>query len=169
MEVGSSTLHTRLVGTFGYMPPEYDLFCCIIALNYTKLTLTWNLAFGVNFLLSLQGYYISFSRDNYQQCFQLLSSRKHAFQLWFVCTGLDSLIPYIFCRYAQYGDVSPKIDVYAFGVVLYELISAKNAVLKTGETVAESKGLVALVSLDSRCSLSEPYLQTKHFKFTNLN
>nr|WIL60109.1 nodulation protein [Melilotus officinalis] len=68
IEVGNNTLHTRLVGTFGYMPPEY----------------------------------------------------------------------------AQYGDVSPKIDVYAFGVVLYELISAKNAVLKTGESVAESKGLVAL-------------------------
>ncbi|KAK7276539.1 hypothetical protein RIF29_17680 [Crotalaria pallida] len=68
IEVGSSSLHTRLVGTFGYMPPEY----------------------------------------------------------------------------AQYGDISPKIDVYAFGVVLYELISAKNAVLKTGETVAESKGLVNL-------------------------
>ncbi|WJX59089.1 LysM domain receptor-like kinase 3, variant 3 [Trifolium repens] len=68
IEVGNSTLHTRLVGTFGYMPPEY----------------------------------------------------------------------------AQYGDVSPKIDVYAFGVVLYELISAKNAILKTGESVAESKGLVVL-------------------------
>ncbi|KAE9614928.1 hypothetical protein Lal_00036036 [Lupinus albus] len=68
IEVGTSSLHTRLVGTFGYMPPEY----------------------------------------------------------------------------AQYGDISPKIDVYAFGVVLYELISAKNAVLKTGETVAESKGLVSL-------------------------
>nr|BAF98605.1 CM0545.460.nc [Lotus japonicus] len=68
IEVGNSTLQTRLVGTFGYMPPEY----------------------------------------------------------------------------AQYGDISPKIDVYAFGVVLFELISAKNAVLKTGELVAESKGLVAL-------------------------
>nr|CAZ66916.1 Nod-factor receptor 1 [Lotus pedunculatus] len=56
IEVGNSTLQTRLVGTFGYMPPEY-----------------------------------------------------------------------------------------AFGVVLFELISAKNAVLKTGELVAESKGLVALV------------------------
>lgn len=57
------------------------------------------------------------------------------------------LITLIFGRYAQYGDVSPKIDVYAFGVVLFELISAKNAVLKTGESVAESKGLVALVCL----------------------
>ncbi|XP_020540978.1 lysM domain receptor-like kinase 3 [Jatropha curcas] len=67
-EYGSASMHTRLVGTFGYMPPEY----------------------------------------------------------------------------AQYGDVSPKIDVYAFGVVLYELISAKEAVVKTNEIITESKGLVAL-------------------------
>ncbi|XP_038703409.1 lysM domain receptor-like kinase 3 [Tripterygium wilfordii] len=67
-EVGSGSLPTRLVGTFGYMPPEY----------------------------------------------------------------------------AQYGDVSPKVDVYAFGVVLYELISAKEAVVKANGSLAESKGLVAL-------------------------
>nr|AEO18237.1 Bti9 [Nicotiana benthamiana] len=67
-EVGSSSLQTRLVGTFGYMPPEY----------------------------------------------------------------------------AQYGDVSPKVDVYAFGVVLYELISAKEAIVKPNESVTESKGLVGL-------------------------
>ncbi|PHU26762.1 Chitin elicitor receptor kinase 1 [Capsicum chinense] len=47
-------------------------------------------------------------------------------------------------RYAQYGDVSPKVDVYAFGVVLYELISAKEAIVKTSEVITESKGLVAL-------------------------
>ncbi|XP_004502029.1 lysM domain receptor-like kinase 3 isoform X2 [Cicer arietinum] len=48
-------------------------------------------------------------------------------------------------EYAQYGDVSPKVDVYAFGVVLYELISAKEAIVKTNESVAaDSKGLVAL-------------------------
>ncbi|XP_020237374.1 lysM domain receptor-like kinase 3 [Cajanus cajan] len=39
-----------------------------------------------------------------------------------------------------YGNVSPKIDVYAFGVVLYELISAKEAVIKGPEL----KGLVSL-------------------------
>ena len=49
------------------------------------------------------------------------------------------------CRYAKYGDVSPKIDIYAFGVVLYELISAKEAIVKTNELGNESKGLVALV------------------------
>ncbi|KAF5481022.1 hypothetical protein F2P56_001717, partial [Juglans regia] len=70
-EVGSSSLPTRLVGTFGYMPPEY----------------------------------------------------------------------------AQYGDVSPKVDVYAFGVVLYELISAKEAVVKPNGSDVESKGLVALVNI----------------------
>ncbi|KAK1568314.1 hypothetical protein Q3G72_022985 [Acer saccharum] len=67
-EVGSTSLPTRLVGTFGYMPPEY----------------------------------------------------------------------------AQYGDVSPKIDVYAFGVVLYELISAKEAIVKENGSAAESRGLVVL-------------------------
>lgn len=49
------------------------------------------------------------------------------------------------CRYAQYGDVSSKVDVYAFGVVLYELISAKEAVVKDNGSAHESKGLVALV------------------------
>lgn len=49
------------------------------------------------------------------------------------------------CRYAQYGEISPKVDVYAFGVVLYELISAKDAIVKTGGSVTESKGLIALV------------------------
>nr|AND76909.1 chitin elicitor receptor kinase 1-like protein [Fragaria x ananassa] len=67
-EVGSTSLPTRLVGTFGYMPPEY----------------------------------------------------------------------------AQYGEVSPKVDVYAFGVVLYELISAKEAVMRENASGAESRGLVGL-------------------------
>jgi chitin elicitor receptor kinase 1 len=48
-------------------------------------------------------------------------------------------------RYAQFGDVSPKVDVYAFGVVLYEIISAKEAIVKIDDVSAESKGLVTLV------------------------
>ncbi|KAI3989333.1 hypothetical protein MKX01_026916 [Papaver californicum] len=67
-EFGNSSLQTRLVGTFGYMPPEY----------------------------------------------------------------------------AQYGDISPKVDVYAFGVVIFELISAKEALVKANGCIAESRGLVAL-------------------------
>lgn len=77
-EVGSGSLQTRLVGTFGYMPPEY----------------------------------------------------------------------------AQYGEVSPKVDVYAFGVVLFELISAKEAIVKTNEFVNETKGLVGL--FEEVLSLSDP-------------
>ncbi|KAB2613572.1 chitin elicitor receptor kinase 1-like [Pyrus ussuriensis x Pyrus communis] len=67
-EVGSTSLPTRPVGTFGYMPPEY----------------------------------------------------------------------------AQYGDVSPKVDVFAFGVVIFELISAKEAVFREDGASSESKGLVGL-------------------------
>ncbi|XP_027331190.1 lysM domain receptor-like kinase 3 isoform X2 [Abrus precatorius] len=44
-----------------------------------------------------------------------------------------------------YGNVSPKVDVYAFGVVLYELISAKEALIKGGgASGVELKGLVSL-------------------------
>ena len=50
-------------------------------------------------------------------------------------------------RYAQYGDVSPKVDVYAFGVVLFELISAKEAIVKTTQSDVDSKGLVTMVIL----------------------
>ncbi|KAH9318885.1 hypothetical protein KI387_020654, partial [Taxus chinensis] len=46
--------------------------------------------------------------------------------------------------YAQFGDVSPKVDVYAFGVVLYEIISAKEAIVKINDEPSESKGLVTL-------------------------
>lgn len=45
----------------------------------------------------------------------------------------------------KYGDFSLKTDVYAFGVVLYELISAEEAIVKTKELGNESKGLVAMV------------------------
>ncbi|KAM7264907.1 hypothetical protein ACFE04_002590 [Oxalis oulophora] len=57
------------------------------------------------------------------------------------CVGTFGYMP---PEYAQYGDVSPKIDVYAFGVVLYELISAMPAIIKTNEIVTESTGLVGL-------------------------
>ncbi|GER56295.1 receptor protein kinase [Striga asiatica] len=66
-EAGGASLQTRVVGTFGYMPPEY------------------------------------------------------------VC-----------------GDVSTKSDVYAFGVVLFELISGLQAVVKTNGEDTEAKGLVSL-------------------------
>nr|XP_027062223.1 chitin elicitor receptor kinase 1-like isoform X3 [Coffea arabica] len=49
----------------------------------------------------------------------------------------------VLCRYANCGTVSPKVDVYAFGVMLYELISAKAAVVDGGSTT-DTKGLVGL-------------------------
>ncbi|XP_010244131.1 PREDICTED: lysM domain receptor-like kinase 3 [Nelumbo nucifera] len=47
-------------------------------------------------------------------------------------------------EYGRLGDVSPKIDVYAFGVVLYELISAKEAIVKPDGSSAEPRTLVAM-------------------------
>ncbi|KAF8701372.1 hypothetical protein HU200_033703 [Digitaria exilis] len=46
--------------------------------------------------------------------------------------------------YGQYGDVFPKVDVYAFGVVIYELISAKEAIMRSAESCSDSKGLIYL-------------------------
>lgn len=47
-------------------------------------------------------------------------------------------------RYARYGEVSPKVDVYAFGIVLYELVSAKEAIVRSTE-FTDAQGLVYLV------------------------
>ncbi|KAF5458313.1 hypothetical protein F2P56_022348 [Juglans regia] len=58
--------------------------------------------------------------------------------------GLMGTFGYMPPEYAQYGEVSPKVDVFAFGVVLYELISAKEAVMRPNSSTVESKGLVAL-------------------------
>ncbi|KAL8239387.1 hypothetical protein R6Q59_015954 [Mikania micrantha] len=57
-------------------------------------------------------------------------------------------------RYAQYGEVSPKVDVYAFGVVLYELISAKKAIIRANDAAGEPKGLIS--SFDEFLSQANP-------------
>ncbi|KAI3703994.1 hypothetical protein L1987_74195 [Smallanthus sonchifolius] len=61
---------------------------------------------------------------------------------------------YMPLEYAQYGDVSPKVDVYAFGVVLYELISAKKAIIRENGALGEPKGLVTL--FDDVLSQADP-------------
>nr|CAB3481577.1 unnamed protein product [Digitaria exilis] len=58
--------------------------------------------------------------------------------------GIVGTFGYMPPEYARYGDVSPKVDVYAFGVVLYELISAKDAIVRSTESASDSKGLVYL-------------------------
>ncbi|CAO2827112.1 unnamed protein product [Amaranthus hypochondriacus] len=59
-------------------------------------------------------------------------------------TRLVGTFGYMPPEYAQYGEVSPKVDVYAYGVVLYELISAKAAVVKQNVSGPDSKGLVGM-------------------------
>ncbi|CAI9112742.1 OLC1v1013229C1 [Oldenlandia corymbosa var. corymbosa] len=65
--------------------------------------------------------------------------------------------------YAQYSEVSPKVEVYTFGIVLYELISAKQAIIKEDSI---TKSLVhmfeEIFSLpdpnDGLCKLVDPRL-----------
>ncbi|KAJ9551716.1 hypothetical protein OSB04_015761 [Centaurea solstitialis] len=59
-------------------------------------------------------------------------------------TRLVGTFGYMPSEYARNGTVSPKVDVYAFGVVLYELISAKEAVIRANGSDAEAMSLVAL-------------------------
>ncbi|PWZ55282.1 LysM domain receptor-like kinase 3 [Zea mays] len=60
--------------------------------------------------------------------------------------GIVGTFGYMPPEYARYGDVSPKVDVYAFGVVLYELISAKDAIFEEALNTPDPKeGLQRLI------------------------
>lgn len=37
------------------------------------------------------------------------------------------------CRYAQFGQISVKLDVFSFGVILFQLVSGREAILGTSE------------------------------------
>ncbi|OMO84788.1 hypothetical protein COLO4_21847, partial [Corchorus olitorius] len=66
--------------------------------------------------------------------------------------GSEALIPsrlvgtfgYLAPEYARRGEASPKVDVYAFGVVLCELISAKPAIVKTNDSEIAARALLNL-------------------------
>ncbi|KAI9095355.1 hypothetical protein K1719_026389 [Acacia pycnantha] len=57
--------------------------------------------------------------------------------------NLAGTFGYMAPEYA-YGSVSSKIDIFAFGVVLYELIYAEEALFTAGESGSDTKGLVSL-------------------------
>ncbi|KAF2284899.1 hypothetical protein GH714_032164 [Hevea brasiliensis] len=84
--------------------------------------------------------------------------------------GWRFIASYMDCGYVMYGDVSPKLDIYAFGVVLYELISAKDAIVKINGSSGETQGLVALFEnvlnepdpREELCKLIDPRLEDNY-------
>ncbi|KAL7101202.1 hypothetical protein ACP275_08G041400 [Erythranthe tilingii] len=70
---------------------------------------------------------------------------------------------YMAPEYVQFGEVTPKTDVYAFGVVLLELITGREAVFlqESGEEVLLSEIVLMRVGGDVN-DLIDPRLQIKH-------
>ncbi|KAG7983384.1 hypothetical protein I3843_04G103600 [Carya illinoinensis] len=82
--------------------------------------------------------------------------------------GKTSLLPthlvgtfgYLAPEYAHCRDFSFKVDIYAFGVVLYELIFVKPTMFKSNSFTVEHKSLVTLVFMLAReCTLENPQLR----------
>ncbi|KAL9230399.1 hypothetical protein vseg_005759 [Gypsophila vaccaria] len=59
-------------------------------------------------------------------------------------TVLQGTFGYMPPEYTLFGNISPKVDVFAFGVVLFELISGKDAVLKEEGSLFRPNTIVSL-------------------------
>ncbi|KAK6128891.1 hypothetical protein DH2020_037371 [Rehmannia glutinosa] len=70
---------------------------------------------------------------------------------------------YMAPEYIQDGKVTPKIDVYALGVILLELITGREAVLfRGGEEVLLSETVVSAMDGTEIAELIDPRLQVMH-------
>lgn len=72
-------------------------------------------------------------------------------------SGSSSLIAFFLCcRYLSNGLATTKSDVYAFGVVLFELISGKEAIIRTEGVMMknpERRSLASVVSSANETSI----------------
>ncbi|THG22226.1 hypothetical protein TEA_029212 [Camellia sinensis var. sinensis] len=164
-EVGSTSLPTRLVGTFGYMPPEGSpklsptvIFSMLLREGplpwSTRVQIALDSARGLEYIhehtvpvyihRDIKSANILIDKNYRGKVADFGLTKLAEVGSTSLPTRLVGTFGYMPPEYAQYGDVSPKIDVYAFGVVLYELISAKEAIVKASESMPESRGLVGL-------------------------
>ncbi|KAJ8567196.1 hypothetical protein K7X08_019404 [Anisodus acutangulus] len=71
---------------------------------------------------------------------------------------------YLAPEYLEAGQVTPNIDIYAFGIVLLEIITGEGAVLEQdGKEVFLSETVLGIMDIESKIQeIADPRLQVKH-------